>query len=73
MSCYEMAVDRQADRRAHRVEERNAKAEIRHEVAVHDVQMDPVRACGLQPMQFIPQLEEIAVQYRRRNDQRNLT
>src|SRR5262249_26297711 len=44
---HEMDVERQRRQPPHRLDDLRAESEIRHEAAVHDVDVDPVGAAGL--------------------------
>ena len=56
---HQVHVERQARMRPQRFQQSRAEADVRDEVAVHDVQMQPVGAGGLDRANFLSQAGEI--------------
>ena len=69
---HQMHVERLLRAAAHRLHDQRPDRDIRHEAAVHDVDMNPVGAGRLDGANFIGKMSEVRRQDRRRNDNRPL-
>ena len=64
-----MSFNRQLGHAAHRLDDRQAIGQIRHEMAIHDVQMQAADPGRFEPGNLVGQVPKIA-QQQRRNDRR---
>src|SRR5438045_6946719 len=62
-----MHVERKLGELAHRLDDLRAKGEVRHEAAVHHIDVNPVGAAFLEHRDFIGKLREIGAQNRWRD------
>ena len=62
---HQVHVHHGLDVRADRLAERRAEGEVRHEMPVHHVDMDPVRALRLDRLDLLPEVGEIGREDRR--------
>ena len=67
---HQMHVERLLGVRPDRFDDVRADRNVRHEMAVHDVDMDPVGAGGIDRAHLLAELGEIGGQDRRRDDER---
>ena len=65
---HQVHVQRQFDGLLHRRDHRRAEGNVVHEMAVHHVEVQPVRPGGLDAPGFLAELGEIARQQRRGDD-----
>ena len=59
-----MTIQRQRRRFAKRLDQRRANREIRHEVTIHDVNMDHTSAALRRPPDLIRKMREVSRKYR---------
>ena len=59
---HEVHVERQRGAPAHRLDDLRAEREIRHELAIHDVDVNPVGAAGLAHRDLVAQASEVGAQ-----------
>ncbi len=67
---HQMHVEALLADRADRLHHARADRDVGHEMAVHDIDMDPVGAGGLDATDFVTQFGEVGRKNRRRDDQR---
>src|SRR5207302_9880766 len=56
---HQVRLERKLGHAAHRLEDRRTHGQVGHEVAVHDVDLDPVGAAGLRLRHLVAQPEEV--------------
>ena len=65
---HQVDIERDFDMRTQGFDDIWAKRDVRHKMAVHDVNMQPIGACGLDGARLFAKLSKIRGQQRRSDD-----